>query len=274
MDDVQVGSLIRSVRIRRGLRQIDVAGTAGVSQAIVSAIEHGDFERSSLRIVRSVATAVGVSLPLQPRWRGAELPKLLDERHAAVVRAVVARLTALDWEARPEHTFSIYGERGSVDVLAWLPASRAVLVVEVKTVLVDLQDLLSVLDRKRRLALSIAREAGWKPLTVGTLLVMPAETQARSAVDKYRPLFDASYPARGTQVQRWLRTPQRDLAGVWFLNFTPGDAKRRDGGLLRVRPKRHPAGGNDPRSDGAAQEKSAACGPASAGEEPALHRRG
>jgi len=38
VDDVQVGSVIRAVRIRRGLRQSDVADVAGVSQAIVSAV--------------------------------------------------------------------------------------------------------------------------------------------------------------------------------------------------------------------------------------------
>ena len=127
MDDVQVGSVIRSVRIRRGLRQSDVAATAGVSQAIVSAIERGDFETTSLCLVRRVATAVGVSLPLAPRWRGPDLPKLLDERHAAIVREVVSRLAALGWVALPEHTFSIRGERGSIDVFAWLPGPRSVL---------------------------------------------------------------------------------------------------------------------------------------------------
>jgi transcriptional regulator with XRE-family HTH domain len=250
MDDVQVGSVIRSVRIRRGLRQRDVAKTAGVSQAIVSAIEHGDFEATSLRLVRSVAAAVGVSLPLAPRWRGPDLPKLLDEKHAAIVRHVVTRLGTLGWVVVPEHTFNIRGERGSIDVLAWLPASRAALVIEVKSVLVDLQDLLSTLDRKKRLALSIARQAGWSPLFIGTLLVMPGETQARNAIEKYRPVFNATYPARGRDVQRWLRCPERDLRGIWFvLNFTASDTKQRPGGSLRVRPKPEPPVDGNSRSD-------------------------
>ena len=249
MDDIQVGSVIRSVRIRCGLRQVDVAEKAGVSEAIVSAIEHGQFEATSLRIVRGVAAAAGVSLPLAPRWRGPDLPKLLDEKHAAIVGCVVTRLCALGWVAKPEHTFSIYGERGSIDVLAWLPSRRAVLVVEVKSILVDLQDLLSTLDRKRRLAAAIAREAGWRPTIIGTLLVMPAETQARNSVEKYRPLFAVSYPARGTQVQQWLRTPERDLGGIWFLNFTAREAKRRPGGSFRVRRAREVPEQADPCSE-------------------------
>ena len=55
-----------------------------------------------------------------------------------------------EWIARPEVSFSIYGERGVIDLLAWHAATRSLLVVELKTELIDLQDLVSVLDRKRR----------------------------------------------------------------------------------------------------------------------------
>jgi hypothetical protein len=219
------------------MRQADVAEAAGISQALVSLIEHGHLEQTSLGSVRRVASAVGVSLPLEPRWRGADLPRLLDERHAAAVRQVITRLTGGGWIAQPEHTFNVRGERGSIDVLAWRPDRRAVLVVEVKTQIADLQEMLATFDRKRRLVTTIVRDLGWSPLVVGALLVMPGETQARHAVERHGPLFDATYPARGRSVGAWLRSPERDLRGLWFLNFTAGDAKRRPGGVFRVRPK-------------------------------------
>ena len=237
MDDAQVGSVIRAVRIRRGLRQSDVADVAGVSQAIVSAVENGDLERTSLHLVRRVAGALGVSLPLAPRWRGAELPKLLDERHALMVREVVRRLTAIGWQALPEHTFNQRGEQGSIDVLAWHPPTRALLSVEVKTKLADLQDLLSKMDRKRRLAPTLGWELGWSPLVVGSVL------------GRFDPIFAAALPAPTTEVHRWLRQPDRDLRGIWFLlNFAPGDAKRRPGGSMRVRPRRPAISKATPRS--------------------------
>jgi transcriptional regulator with XRE-family HTH domain len=238
MDDVRVGSVLRAVRIRRGLRQRDVADSAGVSQALVSSIERGELDRTSLHLLRRVAGAAGVSLSLAPRWRGADLAKLLDQRHAWVVRSVVARLGELGWSALPEQTFSVHGEHGSIDVFAWSEVSRAVLVIEVKTVLVDLQDLLSTMDRKRRLAPALARELGWRPLLVGSLLVMPDETQARNAVERYAPIFQAACPSRGAQVRLWLKRPERDMRGIWFLNINPGGATGRPGGSMRVRPKR------------------------------------
>ena len=249
MDDAQVGSVIRAVRIRRGLRQSDVADVAGVSQAIVSAVENGDLERTSLHLVRRVAGALGVSLPLAPRWRGAELPKLLDERHALMVREVVRRLTAIGWQALPERTFNQRGEQGSIDVLAWHPPTRALLSVEVKTKLADLQDLLSKMDRKRRLAPTLGRELGWRPLVVGSVLVLPEETWARNAVGRFDPIFAAALPAPTTEVRRWLRQPDRDLRGIWFLlNFASGDARRRPGGSMRVRPRRPAISKATPRS--------------------------
>ena len=206
---------------------------------MVSLIEHGRLEETSLKLIRRVGAVVGVSLPFAPRWRGADLPRLLDERHAAMVRAVIARLTNLGWVAVPEHTFSVRGERGSIDIFAWLPSARAVLVVEVKTQIVDLQDLLSAHDRKRRLASAIGHDLGWSPLHVGALLVMPDETQTRNAVARHGPVFDAAYPSRGKLVSVWLRCPESDIRGIWFLlNITAGDAKRRPGGVFRVRPKR------------------------------------
>jgi HTH-type transcriptional regulator/antitoxin HipB len=273
MDDAQVGSVIRTVRIRRGLRQSDVAEAAGVSQALVSEIERGGLEATSLRLVRRIASAVGVSVQLAPRWRGPDLPKLLDEKHAALVRDVVRHLITDGWVAFPEHTFNIRGEHGSIDVLGWHPPTRTVLIVEVKTRLVDLQDLLSTLDRKTRLAAAVARETGWKPLLVGSLLVMPAETQARNAIERYRPVFDARYPARGPEVRRWLKCPSRDLRGIWFvLNSPGGDAKHRAGGSFRVRPRRDRQLEGKPRSGQESETVSATDGWSPGRAAPALHR--
>jgi transcriptional regulator with XRE-family HTH domain len=60
MEDIQVGSIIRAVRIRRGMSQTQVAAAAGVSRAMVSLIEYGDLERTSLCAIRRVAGEMDV----------------------------------------------------------------------------------------------------------------------------------------------------------------------------------------------------------------------
>lgn len=226
-----------------------MAEAAGVSRAAVSLIERGALEGTSLHLIRRVSGALGVSVTVEPHWRGAELAKLLDENHAVMVRAVVARLTAAGWQAVPEPTFNVWGEKGSIDVLAWHPDHGALLTIEVKTRLADMQDLLSTIDRKPRLAPTLARDFNWKPRLFGTVLVFPDETWARNAVARFEPLFAATLPKRTIEVRRWPKRPAGDIRGIWFLlNDTAGGANRRRRGSLRVRPRKSVARSSIPLS--------------------------
>ena len=60
-------------------------------------------------------------------------------------------LTSFGWQVAVEVSFARSGERGSIDVLAWHPVRRRVLVIEVKSVAADLQATLVGVDRKGRL---------------------------------------------------------------------------------------------------------------------------
>jgi transcriptional regulator with XRE-family HTH domain len=222
---------------------------AGVSPSLVSRIERGDLEPVAIGTLRKVASAVGVSVEPSLRWRGVELAKLLDERHAALVRDVAARLSALGWDVRPEITFAIGRESGSVDVLAWLPVARAVLVVEVKSLVPDLQETLAALDRKRRLARNLAEQLGWQPVLVGCVLVLPDEGQARLAVHRHEATLSAALPARTVEIRHWLARPSGDLRGIWFLHIdTGGGANQKPRTQMRVRRRMTAPRTNDPRS--------------------------
>ena len=159
---MRLGRSLRAVRIRKGLRQDDVARRAGISQNAVSRAERGLIGGMTLERIRAIGTAVGVLIDLQPRWRGGEL-----DRHSALHEAVAARFAALPgWTTVPEVTFSEYGERGAIDVLAWHAPTRTLLVIELKTELVDVQEMLGTLDRKRRLARKVAADRGWDAVAV------------------------------------------------------------------------------------------------------------
>lgn len=236
MDDVKVGLVIRAVRLRRGWRQADVAEAAGVSQTFVSLIERGGLRQTSVGSIRRLCEALGIHVSLDLGWRGGDLARLCDERHAALVLAVSRRLAAAGWEATVERTYSIYGERGSIDIVAWHPGRRAFLVVEVKSEIVDLQDLFAAFDRKRRLAPRIAREMELCPVLFGALIAFAEESGARKSVERFRPLFERSYPARALAIRRWLAEPTEDLRGLWFLPISNARAgRRRRGGPRRVR---------------------------------------
>ena len=240
MNETQLAALFRAVRIRRGWTQGELAAAAGLSQSLISSLECGDVGGSSFRVIGRVAVTLGISLGFEARWRGIEAAKLLDERHAALVRLGVERIRAARWEVWPERTFSIWGERGSIDILAWHAGARALLALEVKTRLPDLQDLLATMDRKRRLLPAIANASKLAPARYGSVLLLPEETWARNRVRTFAPVFDAALPARTVEVRRWLERPADDLRGIWFLLDTAADGRaRRPGGGLRVSAAHH-----------------------------------
>jgi hypothetical protein len=147
----------------------------------------------------------------------------------------------------PEVTFSHFGERGSIDVLGWNPVHRAALVVEVKSVLVDIQDLLSSVDRKRRLAPGVCRDRGWPAKRIGACIVLADGRTNRRHVAANAALLRAAYPDDGRVLQRWLSDPSGPLAAITFLSRTSLPSIRRAdtrhaGARPVVRPTPSPTG--------------------------------
>jgi hypothetical protein len=163
------------------------------------------------------------------RWQGGDLGRLLNARHSAMHEAVAHLFASLDgWTMEPEVSFSIYGERGVIDILAWHPVRRTLLVIELKTELVDVNDLMGSVDRKRRLALDIARDRGWKPLTVSTWVAIADGTTNRRAVGVHAATLRVKFPADGRTLARWLRSPSARIDALGFLPYVQGAPLRRD----------------------------------------------
>lgn len=220
VDMVRFGRSIRALRIRRGWRQVDLADAAEVSPSIVARIERGRADTIPPRKLDKVAQALGARLDLRVSWNGEALDRLLDGDHARLVDATAARLRRAGWEVAAEVTFWIRGERGSVDLLAWHAATRLLLVIEVKSVVPDIQAMLASLDRKARLAIEIARSRGWSPIGVARLLVIGESRTSRRRIEALATTFDAEYPHRAVQVRRWIEDPSSavPLRGLWFLS--------------------------------------------------------
>ncbi len=152
-------------------------------------------------------------------WNGEALDRLLDADHALLVDEMAGRLRRRGWHVAVEVSFNVFGERGSIDILAYHEATRTVLVVEVKSVVPDLQATIASLDRKARLALRIAANQGWPATATGRLLVLPANRTARRRVALHGETFRAAYPVRSLEVRHWLADPRRSgFAGLLFVS--------------------------------------------------------
>jgi transcriptional regulator with XRE-family HTH domain len=249
VDLARLGRGLRALRRRRGWRQVDLAAAAGVSRSQVCRIELGDSAAIPVGALGRVVASAGGTLDLLVLHQGEALDRLLDEAHARLVDLLVERLRALGWVVAVEVSFSRYGERGSIDVLAWHPVRRALAVFEVKSVTPDLQALLAGLDRKARLAPSIASERGWEPVAVARILVLGETSTNRDRLARHASTVDAALPAGTRDVRRWLAEPVAPgIAGVLFLrDVRPTGVAA--GGRHRVRVRRRAPRTEEPRTD-------------------------
>jgi transcriptional regulator with XRE-family HTH domain len=238
VDALRIGRTVRAIRHRRGWRQSDLAAAADVSQASVSRFERGQWQGLRWGTICAIAGAAGVSLDLRAQWQGAELDRLLDAHHAALAAWFVAWLQARGWLTAVEATYSRYGERGSIDVLAFHPATATLLVVEIKTVIADVQGLLRPLDVKLRLSRHVAAGFGWRPRWVVPCLVVAATRTNRRRVEAHAALF-GRLDVRHHPARRWLAAPSGPLpSGLLLFKAVTGMQRKNAGhaGRQRVRP--------------------------------------
>jgi transcriptional regulator with XRE-family HTH domain len=218
MDDPRLGAALKSIRLRAGLTQDELAIAAGVPRSLVGRIEHGRIRGVRVDDLRSIAAALDASLDLTLRWQGGDLGRLINARHAAIHESVAARFAELEgWALEPEVSFSSYGERGVIDGLAWHAATRSLLVLELKSEIVDLNDLMGSVDRKRRLAAEIGRSRGWAPSSVSTWVVVADGRTNRRMFARHAGTLRLKFPADGHAVGAWLRRPMGTINALGFM---------------------------------------------------------
>lgn len=228
VNDIRIGRSLRAIRHRRGWRQQDVADRAGVSQDLVSNIENGRIDGVLLRRLRAVGRALDADVTIGVWWRAGEIDRLLDEGHAALSGQIAVWLERAGWEVRPEVTFAVRAERGSIDLLAWHAPSRTLLVVEIKTELTSIEETLRRHDAKARIAAVVAAEQfGWRSRSISRLLVLPDTSTARRRVARHEAVLGRAYALRSAELRRWLRRPQGAASGLLFASPTTGGRGRR-----------------------------------------------
>lgn len=248
MDDRRVGLIIRALRRRRGWRQSDLAAAADVSQQLVSAVERGHISTIAHGTLRKIFGELDARCEIDVRWRGGHLDRMLDEGHARLIDATIALLIEMGWLWAVEVTYSIFGEHGSVDVLAFHPATGSLLVIEVKTELTSIEETLRRHDAKVRLAARIARDQRkWQSTSTSRLLVLPESTTARDQLARHARILDSVMPSQNVAVRRWLAAPSGSIQGRLFFRITsPSGRKQEPQGSHRVR--RPKSGSNHARA--------------------------
>ena len=217
MDGARLGSICRALRIRKHWRQVDLATNAGASASAVSRLERGRARELGVDDLVRITEALGGRLDFIVRWQGGDLDRLLNARHSALHESVARALLALPgWVVAPEVSFAISGERGVIDILAWHAATRTLLVIELKTDIVDINELMGTVDRKRRLAAAVGRERGWHPARVAVWVIVGDSKTNRRRVQSHATTLRAAFPTDGRSIRSWLRQPAEPVACLSF----------------------------------------------------------
>lgn len=177
----------------------------------------------TITAVGRMASALGATLHVELRWHGEQLDRLIDAAHAALQDGIVRELRAASWMSEVEVSFNWYGDRGRCDAVAFHPGTGTLLIVEVKTRLGDVQDLLGRLDVKVRLGRQLARQLGWpEPARVIPCLVIGETRTARRIVATHVALF-ARFTLRGRAADRWLANPSSEgpIGGILVFESLP-----------------------------------------------------
>jgi transcriptional regulator with XRE-family HTH domain len=244
MNGPRIGRAIRALRHRRDWTQAELARRAGCSGSVVSRVERGRLRACSLARLELILEALDARLVSYVVWRGGELDRLLDADHALLQERWAARKAdAGRWESAQEVTYNHFGDRGSIDDLAFDRVTAILLVSELKTGIYDAGRMLMKVDEKARIAADAARRFGWSATRVVRCLVIADTRTNRRRIASHAALF-ARYECRGRAAAAWLRAPDPAVGGV--LLFVPLSDVRgthgRRAGRQRVRSARVSAG--------------------------------
>ena len=216
MHEGRLGNAIRLLRHRRRWTQADLGARARVSKSTISRIERGHVRSLSVATIQDVAGELDIRVDLVPRWRSGDMDRLLNRRHATLHELVARWFGEFvpEWVLAPEVSYSIYGERGVIDVLAWHPGRRALVVIELKTDIVDVNDVVGAADRRRRLARAIAADRGWHPASVSVWVIVASSRTNRRRIADHAAMLRAAFPMDARRVRAWLRDPVGPVAAL------------------------------------------------------------
>lgn len=201
---IRLEATLKALRRRKGWSQARLGQALGISQQRMSRLE-ADVRRATLGRLDAWATELDGYLAVEVRVNG-ERP-LSDANHAALQNHLAAHLRRDGWLVDSETSFNHYGDRGRIDLLAFHPVLRILLVIEIKTRIQDVQDMLGRLDVKKRVAHGLARDRGWDVAAVVPTLVVREDRTARRRVAEHAALF-ANFGLRARAARAWLAHPR------------------------------------------------------------------
>ena len=218
----RLGVALRESRQALGMRQLDAAERAGVSQAFWSLLERGGGGTASLETLASCAAAVSAQLAaFVEAVPGATLPR--DIEHLRRQQLVIASAAEGGWSARPERPIDpAAGRSRSIDVQLERAARQEVAVVEIEDLLADGGQAMRGLEDK----VAAVRRTVVSDWSVRGLLILRSTNRNRSLVRELHDLFATRFPGSSEAWLAALRDPSRAMPKADGLVWSSVDVRR------------------------------------------------
>ena len=221
---VQLGAIVSDIRRAIGWSQRELARRSGVSQSLISAIENGRLVTLTFASAVRLLEAMGSRLIIDAtRPFLADRERQRDPGHARRVSFIVRRLRRLGWDVRTEVEVGGDRARGWIDIVAFHPTLRVLLVLEVKTEIHDFGALERQVGWYEREAWAVARRLGWRPVAVrpAALLLATAANDAR--LRQILPEVDRAFPGRARDLDSLIHgtAPKRPWVGRAMVMVDP-----------------------------------------------------
>ncbi|GAC1669309.1 MAG: hypothetical protein NVS9B8_12060 [Candidatus Limnocylindrales bacterium] len=196
-----IARTLRSTRLRLAWSQRTLSIRSGVPQSQISRIERRQLPGLRLSTIDRLFAATGV------RYRLVLDPPHLDQRrqtdlvHARCSAYVGRRLKRAGWLVAREVEIGDGRSRGWIDLLAYDPRSRVLLVIEIKTEIHDLGQIERSMNWYQRESVGAARRLDWRPRRIGSALLVLHSAANESVVMSNREVMAASFPGRAANFQ-------------------------------------------------------------------------
>ena len=165
------------------------------------------IEGASVNISIDVAARACDALGIQVDWAFRTpfvIARQRDAAHARCSGYVERRLVAAGWLVAREVEIVHGRSHGWIDLLAFDPRSRTLLVIEIKTELEDFGRIERTVAWYEREAWSSARRLGWRPIRTATWLLILATEANDERLRANRDLLAAAFPGRAADGQALL----------------------------------------------------------------------
>jgi transcriptional regulator with XRE-family HTH domain len=168
---VTFGHVVRTTRSRIRWTQRELARRSGVVQSRISMIERGLVDDVRISEIEAICSALRIEYRIDFRTPDL-LARPADLVHARCSAHVDRRLSAQGFRIAREVEIGSGRIRGWIDLLAFDPATRLLVIVEIKTELADLGGLERALGWYERGARLAAAELRWRPRSVCTAVLV------------------------------------------------------------------------------------------------------